>query len=127
MTTAHKSQIQGDGFADAATLKRVHPPLAQSGTETMTSSYQHIAAILVRDFQLSRDQLALDAALVDLGIDSLNAVELLWTIGKARRGGEGRDMDAPFILASRARAGAVDDDFALAQGERPAVEQAAGA
>ena len=40
---------------------------------------------------------------------------------------EGRDMHAPFIFASGARAGAVDDDFALAQAERPLVEQAAGA
>ncbi len=35
-------------------------------------------------------------------------------------------MDAPFVLATGARAGAVDDDFALSQAERAAVEQAAG-
>jgi hypothetical protein len=48
-------------------------------------------------------------------------------ISEAGCGGEGRDMDAPFIFASGARAGAVDDDFALAQAQRAAVEQAAGA
>lgn len=46
----------------------------------MTSSYEQIATLLGRDYQLARDRLSLDVALVDLGIDSLNAVELLWTI-----------------------------------------------
>ena len=40
---------------------------------------------------------------------------------------ERRDMHAPFVLATRSRAGAVDDDLALPQGERPAIQQAAGA
>jgi hypothetical protein len=35
-------------------------------------------------------------------------------LGQMRGRGKGRDMDAPFILASRQRAGAVDDDLALA-------------
>ena len=42
-------------------------------------------------------------------------------------GAKSRDMHAPFIFASGERAGAVDHDLALAQGERPAVEQAAAA
>ena len=41
--------------------------------------------------------------------------------------GKRRDMDAPFVFASGARAGAVDHDFALAQSQRTAIEQAAGA
>ena len=48
-------------------------------------------------------------------------------VGQVRGFREGRDMDAPFIFAAGSRAGAVDDDLALAQAERPAVEQAAGA
>src|SRR5690242_14009843 len=34
-------------------------------------------------------------------------------------------MDAPFVLAAQPRRGAVDHDLALAQAERPFVEQAA--
>jgi hypothetical protein len=41
--------------------------------------------------------------------------------------GEDRDVDAPFVFASRPRAGAVDDDLAFAQRQRPAVQQTAGA
>ncbi len=48
-------------------------------------------------------------------------------VGQMRGFGEGRDMHAPFVLAAGSRAGAVDDDLAFPQGERPAVEQAAGA
>ena len=48
-------------------------------------------------------------------------------VGEMRGGRKGRDVDAPFIFAPRQRAGAVDDDLALAQGERPLVQQAAGA
>ena len=54
--------------------------MTDSGVDTMTSSHEQIATILVRDYQIPRDRLVLESALVDLGIDSLNAVELLWTI-----------------------------------------------
>ena len=48
-------------------------------------------------------------------------------LAKLRGLRKGHDMHAPFVLATVQRAGAVDDDLALPQGERPAVEQAAGA
>ena len=48
-------------------------------------------------------------------------------LGQMRRFREGRDMHAPFVLALRQGAGAVDDDLALPQGERTPIEQAAGA
>src|SRR3954463_8973698 len=48
-------------------------------------------------------------------------------ISQFRGGRKRRDMHTPFVLASRSRAGAVDDDLALPQGERPAIQEAAGA
>ena len=48
-------------------------------------------------------------------------------VGQVRGGGKCRDMHAPFIFASGQRAGAVDHDLALTQGERTAVQKAAGA
>jgi hypothetical protein len=48
-------------------------------------------------------------------------------VGQVRGSGKRCDMHAPFVLAFGQRAGAIDDDFALAQRQRAAVEQAAGA
>ena len=48
-------------------------------------------------------------------------------IGEICRLRECSDMHAPFILASGQRAGAVDHDLAFAQGQRTAIQQAAGA
>ena len=59
------------------------------------------------------------------GFTEYRGADLL--VGKMRCHGEGRDMHAPFIFASRARAGPHDDDLSLPQRERAAVEQAAGA
>ncbi len=47
-------------------------------------------------------------------------------LGEVRGRRECCDMHAPFVLASGQRAGPVDDDFAVPQRQRPAIEQAAG-
>ena len=49
----------------------------------MTTTFERISAILVREYKLSPDQLTLDAPLEGLGIDSLASVELLWNIEDA--------------------------------------------
>ena len=49
----------------------------------MTTTFERICAILVREYKLSPDQLTLDAPLEGLGIDSLASVELLWNIEDA--------------------------------------------
>lgn len=49
----------------------------------MTSSFQRIASILARDYMIAPDLLRQDAVLAGLGIDSLHAVELLWTLEEA--------------------------------------------
>jgi acyl carrier protein len=46
----------------------------------MTSTFDRLSAILVRDYKLAPDRLTLDAQLEGLGIDSLGTVELLWNI-----------------------------------------------
>ena len=48
-------------------------------------------------------------------------------VGEMCGGGEGRDVHAPFIFARVQRAGAVDHDLALPQGERSAIQETAGA
>lgn len=52
------------------------------GTD-MTSTFERLNAILIRDYKLSPDRLTLDAPLESLGIDSLGTVELLWNIEDA--------------------------------------------
>jgi acyl carrier protein len=49
----------------------------------MTTTFERLSAILIRDYKLEPDLLTLDAPLESLGIDSLGAVELLWTIEDA--------------------------------------------
>ena len=49
----------------------------------MTTTFERISAILVREYKLSPDQLTLDAPFEGLGIDSLASVELLWNIEDA--------------------------------------------
>ena len=49
----------------------------------MSSTFERLRAILVKDYRLAPDQLSLDAPLESLGIDSLGTVELLWTIEDA--------------------------------------------
>ena len=49
----------------------------------MTTTYEQLSAILVKEYKLTPDQLTLDAQLQDLGIDSLGIVELLWNIEDA--------------------------------------------
>lgn len=46
----------------------------------MTSTFERLSAILIKDYQLGPDRLTLDAPLEGLGIDSLGTVELLWNI-----------------------------------------------
>jgi acyl carrier protein len=46
----------------------------------MTSTFERLRAILIRENQLSLDALTLDAPLSGLGIDSLGLVELLWNV-----------------------------------------------
>ena len=49
----------------------------------MTTTFERISTILLREYKLSPDQLTLDAPLEGLGIDSLASVELLWNIEDA--------------------------------------------
>ena len=49
----------------------------------MTTTFEQLSAILVKEYKLSPDQLSLDAQLQDLGIDSLGIVELFWNIEDA--------------------------------------------
>ena len=46
----------------------------------MTSTYDRLCLILMRDYKLARDTLTLEKPLEDLGIDSLGIAELLFTI-----------------------------------------------
>jgi acyl carrier protein len=46
----------------------------------MTTTFERLRAILVRDFKLQPDRLTPDAPLEGLGIDSLGTVELMWHI-----------------------------------------------
>lgn len=49
----------------------------------MTSTFERLSAILMKDYKLQPDRLTLDAPLESLGIDSLGTVELLWNIEEA--------------------------------------------
>jgi len=46
----------------------------------MTTTFERLCAILVKDHKLPLDRLTLDAPLESLGIDSLGTVELLWNV-----------------------------------------------
>jgi acyl carrier protein len=49
----------------------------------MTSTFESLSAILMKDYKLQPDRLTLDAPLESLGIDSLGTVELMWNIEDA--------------------------------------------
>ena len=49
----------------------------------MTTTFERLCAILVKDYKLPPDRLTLDAPLESLGIDSLGTVELLWNVEDA--------------------------------------------
>lgn len=49
----------------------------------MTTTFERLSAILMKDFKLQSDRLTVDAPLESLGIDSLGTVELLWNIEDA--------------------------------------------
>ncbi len=49
----------------------------------MSSTYERLSAILLRDYAVPAERLTPDTPLASLGIDSLGAVELLWTIEEA--------------------------------------------
>lgn len=49
----------------------------------MTTTFERLSAILIKEYKLQPDQLTLDAPLDGLGIDSLGTVELLWNIEDA--------------------------------------------
>ncbi len=49
----------------------------------MTTTFERLSAILMKDYKLQPDRLTLDAPLESLGIDSLGTVELLWNIEDA--------------------------------------------
>jgi acyl carrier protein len=51
----------------------------------MTSTFERLSAILVKNYKLAPERLTLDAPLESLGIDSLGTVELLWNIEDAFR------------------------------------------
>lgn len=46
----------------------------------MTTTFEKLCAILVRDYKLDPDALTLDAPLEGLGIDSLGVAELLFNV-----------------------------------------------
>jgi acyl carrier protein len=46
----------------------------------MTTTFEHLRAILVKDYKLDPDALTLDAPLEGLGIDSLGVAELLFNV-----------------------------------------------
>jgi acyl carrier protein len=46
----------------------------------MSTTYERLAAILMKEFQLPAERLTLDTPLQTLDIDSLGTVELLWNI-----------------------------------------------
>jgi acyl carrier protein len=49
----------------------------------MSSTYERLSAILLRDYAIPAERLKPDTPLASLGIDSLGTVELLWTIEEA--------------------------------------------
>lgn len=49
----------------------------------MTTTFERLSAILIKEYKLQSDQLTLDVPLDSLGIDSLGTVELLWNIEDA--------------------------------------------
>jgi acyl carrier protein len=49
----------------------------------MTTTFERLSAVLMKDHKLEPDRLTLDASLESLGIDSLGTVELLWHIEDA--------------------------------------------
>lgn len=46
----------------------------------MSTTFENLRAILVREYQLAPDTLTMDAALERLGIDSLGVAELLFSV-----------------------------------------------
>lgn len=46
----------------------------------MSTTFEHLSAILAKDYKLTPDRLTPDAPLEGLGVDSLGTVELLWNI-----------------------------------------------
>lgn len=46
----------------------------------MTTTYEHLRALLIKDYQLDPSLLTLDAQLEALGIDSLGVAELLFNV-----------------------------------------------
>jgi acyl carrier protein len=46
----------------------------------MKTTFDRLTTLLVKDYRLPPDRLTLEAPLEDLGIDSLDTVELLWNI-----------------------------------------------
>ncbi len=49
----------------------------------MTTTFEQLSEILIKEYKLTPDQLTVDAQLQDLGIDSLGIVELFWNIEDA--------------------------------------------
>lgn len=46
----------------------------------MTTTFERLVAMLVKDYNVSPDQIAPDATMESLGIDSLGVAELLFTV-----------------------------------------------
>ena len=46
----------------------------------MSTTFERLSAILIKDYKLQPDRLTQDARLESLGLDSLGTVELLWTV-----------------------------------------------
>lgn len=46
----------------------------------MSTTFERLKAILIKENKLQPERLTLDAPLEDLGIDSLGTVELLWNV-----------------------------------------------
>lgn len=46
----------------------------------MTNTFEHLRALLVKDYQLTPEVVTMDASLEGLGIDSLGVAELLFNV-----------------------------------------------
>ncbi len=60
----------------------------------MSTPLEHLKDLLTSEYQLAPERLTMDARLVNLGIDSLSAVEMLWTLESAL----GIDLPAQPVL-----------------------------
>ncbi len=84
----------------------------------MSTTFERLCAILVKEHQLGPERLTLQAPLDSLGIDSLGTVELLWNVETAFKIKLPTDPVGLVTLADVVR---FVDELAAAQGVQPAA------